>query len=115
MVTTSDGQDLCVDLAQALQGFWEDYMGTRPDRICVLSDKQTIVVCLEQVLSPAEREMASTQDGCEILREFEERLLEQTKPYLQQLIRKAMGQKGILSEIHFDMASGNVLGLFQPA
>ena len=114
-MATIDSQNLCADLAQALQEFWEDYTGVRPARVRVVADEQTVAVCLEQVLTPAEREMASTQDGREMLRELEDRVLEQAKPYLQQLIEGAMEQEGILAEVHLDVTKGDVLGFFRPA
>jgi len=110
----TDGQDLHADLAQDLQKFWGDYTGTRPSRVRVVADEQTIAVCLEQVLTPAEREMTSTQTGREMLEKLEEHILELAKPYLQELVGSAVGQ-AVSAEAHFDVASGNVLGFFQPA
>ena len=115
MMATIDSQNLCADLAQALQEFWEDYTGVRPARVRVVADEQSVAVCMEQVLTPAEREMASTKDGREMLRELQERVLEQAKPYLQQLIERAMDQEGILAEVHLDVTKGDVLGFFLPA
>jgi uncharacterized protein YbcI len=115
MMTTADSQDLCAHLAQALQEFWEDYTGMRPAHVRVVAGEQTVAVCLERVLTPAEREMASTRDGREMLKELEEHILEQAKPYLQQLVGRAMEREGILAQVHFDVTSGNVLGLFQQA
>ena len=114
-MATIDSQDLCADLAQALQTFWEDYTGVRPARVQVVAGEQTVAVCLEQVLTPAEREMASTQDGREILRELEEQILERAKPYLRQLVEGAVKQEGILADVHLDITSGDVLGFFRPA
>ena len=114
-MATIHSQNMCADLAQALQEFWEDYTGVRPARVRVVADEQSVAVCMEQVLTPAEREMASTQDGREMLRELQERVLEQAKPYLQQLIEEATQQVGILAEVHLDVTKGNVLGFFRPA
>ena len=50
---TADNQDVHRDMAQALQAFWEEYTGICPAR-------QDPVVWLEEALSPAERQMAST-------------------------------------------------------
>ena len=115
MMAMTDSQDLHADLAQDLQEFWQDYTGIRPARVRVVADEQTIAVCLEQVLTPAEREMACTQTGREMLRELEEHILEQAKPHLQQLVGRAMEQEGMLAEVLFDVTSGNVLGFFQAA
>ena len=68
---------------------------------------------LEDVLSPAERQMASTQAGRKILQELEERILEQARPQLQQLVEGAVERKSVLTEVHLDVANGSVLGYFQ--
>jgi uncharacterized protein YbcI len=109
----ADSQDVHADLAQALQGFWDEYAGIRPTRVRVISGEGAIVVWLEEVLSPAERQMARTQEGREMLQEFEERILEQARPQLQRLVEGAVGQESTLAEVHLDLANGSVLGFFQ--
>lgn len=79
MRAMTDSQDLHADLAQELQEFWQDYTRIRPSRIRVVADEQTIAVCLDQVLTPAEREMACTRTGHEMLKELEKHILEQAK------------------------------------
>jgi len=113
MTTMANSQDLCADLAQALQDFWEYYTGVRPAHTRVVVDEQTVAVCLEQVLTPAEREMASTRVGREMLKELKEHILEQAKPYLQRLVEMAIEREGILAVVLFDVTSGNVLGFFR--
>jgi len=113
MMTTADGQNLCKELAQALQEFWEDYTGVRPVHTRVVVDGRTIAICLEQVLTPAEREMASTSVGREMLKELKEHILEQAKPYLEQLVEMAIARESILGVVLFDVTSGNVLGFFR--
>ena len=108
-----DSQEQYADLAQALQEFWEDYTGVRPARVRVAAGARAIAVWLEKAISPAEQQMASTQAGSEILQELEERILEQAKPHIQQLVEEAIEHKTILAEVHLDVATGNVLGFFQ--
>ena len=114
-VVTVNNQGLCGGLAQALQEFWEDFTGVRPSRVQVVAGERAIAVCLEGVLTPAERQMASTQAGRELLRKLEDHILELAKPYLQRLVEGAMEQEGILAEVHLDITSGDVLGFFRPA
>ena len=109
----ADGQDVHTGLAQALQEFWDEYAGIRPTRVRVVSGAGAIVVWLEEVLSPAKRQMASTQEGREVLQELEERILEQARPQLQRLVEGAVGQESTVAEIHLDVANGSVLGFFQ--
>ena len=108
-----ESQDVHTDLAQALQEFWDEYAGIRPTHVRVVSGEGAIVVWLEEVLSPAERQMASTQEGCKMLQELEERILEQARPQLQRLVEGAAGQESTLAEVHFDIANGSVLAFFQ--
>jgi uncharacterized protein YbcI len=109
----ADSQDVHIGLAQALQEFWDEYAGIRPTRVRVVSGEGVIVVWLEEVLSPAKRQMASTQTGRKMLQELEERILEQARPQLQRLVEGAVGQESTLAEVHLDVANGSVLGYFQ--
>ena len=109
----AESQDVHRDLAQALQEFWAEYAGIRPTHVRVVSGEGAIVVWLEEVLSPAERQMANTQEGRRMLQELEERILEQARPQLQRLVEGAVGQESTLVEVHLDVANGRVLGFFQ--
>jgi uncharacterized protein YbcI len=109
----AEGQELGIDLAQALQEFWDEYAGIRPARVRVVSGEGAIAVWLEEVLSPAERQMAGTQEGRKMLQEFEGRILEQARPQLQRLVEGAVGQESTLAEVHLDVVNGRVLGFFQ--
>jgi len=112
-MTTVGSQDLCADLAQALREFWEDYTGVRPAHVQVLAGERAIAVWLEQVLSPAQRQLASTQAGRKMLQELEEHILEQARPYFQQLVEGATERVGIRVAVHADVASGSILGFFR--
>ena len=60
-----------------------------------------------------EREMAKTQAGSKMLEDLEERILEQARPYLRQLVEEATKHEGIRIEVRPDVATGNILGFFQ--
>ena len=109
----ADSQDVHTDLAQVLQEFWDEYAGIRPTRVRVVSGEGAIAVWLEQVLSPAERQMASAQEGRKMMQKLEERILEQARPQIQRLVEGAVGQESTLAEVHLDVANGSVLGFFQ--
>ena len=109
----AENQDVHIDLAQALQEFWDEYAGIRPTHVRVVSGEGAIVVWLEEVLSPAERQMASTQEGRKMLQELEERILEQARPQLQRLVEEAVEHKSTLAKVHLDFANGSILGFFR--
>ena len=112
-MTSAESQDLCADLEQALQSFWECYTGVRPAHTRVVVNETIVAVCLEQILTPAEREMASTRIGREMLREIKEQMLEQITQHLQQLIDRAAVREVSQAVVAFDVTSGHVLGFFQ--
>jgi uncharacterized protein YbcI len=103
MIAKASRQDVHTDLAQALQEFWDEYTGIRPARVRVVSGEGAIVVWLEDVLSPAERQMAGTQEGRKMLQELEERILAQARPQLQKLVESAVGHESTLAEVHLDV------------
>jgi uncharacterized protein YbcI len=107
------GQEVQISLAQALQEFWQVYTGVSPTHVQVVASEQFIVVWLEDVLSPGERQMANTQPGRKALQEIEERILEQARPQLQRLVEGVLGQESILVQLHLDVSNGSVLGLFR--
>ena len=113
MIAKAGDQDVHADLVRSLQEFWEEYAGIRPARVRVVSGEGAIVLWLEEVLSPAERQMAATQEGRKVLQELEERILEQARPQLQKLVESAVGKKSALAKVHLDVQSGSVLGFFR--
>jgi len=113
MIAKAGDQDVHADLVQSLQEFWEEYAGIRPARVRVVSGDGVTVLWLEEVLSPAERQMAATQEGRKVLQELEERILEQARPQLQKLVESAVGKKSALAKVHLDVQSGSVLGFFR--
>ncbi len=112
-MTAVNRNSLFVDLAQALQEFWEDYAGIRPSHVWVVADKDMIAMCLEGVLSPAEWQMASTLAGSTMLEELEKLLLDQAKPYLKQLVEGVIDQECIQVQVRPDVANGSVLAFFR--
>ena len=108
-----NSQDGHTNLARAVQEFWEEYTGVRPACVRVLAGDEDIVLWLEGILSPAERQMASTRAGRSMLQELEERILEQARPQLQRLVEGVVGQESTLAEVHLDVGGGTVLGFFR--
>lgn len=109
---TTETQTRQEDMAQILQHFWESYAGVRPGRVSVFVDPQAIVIWLEEVLAPAAQQLSTTNVGRLTLQEYGERILEQARPQLQQLVAEASGQEVNLAGIHFDIVTGSILGVF---
>jgi uncharacterized protein YbcI len=109
MVTT----DTQADIEQSLQDFWESYAGVRPGHVSVVADQKATAVWLEEVLTPAERQMARTPAGREAVQRLWDRILEQARPRLRQVVAEAMGWDVILVGIYLDVPTGSILGFFR--
>ena len=109
---TTDSQDVQANLAQALEEFWEDYTGVRPEYARIVASEQVVAVWLGGVLSPAERRMAGTEAGREVLQKLGERILEQANPQLRQLVADTVEQEEIQVQVHLDVARGSIVGFF---
>ena len=109
----ADTQELPADLSQALGEFWEGFTGVRPTHVQVVVGERAIAVLLDEVLSPAEQQMAISETGRKVLQELGERVMEQARPQLQHLVEQALEERTILVEVHLNVASRSVLGFFQ--
>lgn len=105
-------QDRSTVLAKLLQEFWETYSGVRPAYVRVVSDETSVAVWLGDVLSPAEQRLADSEAGREALRKFRERILEQARPQLRQLITDTVSFPNMQIEIYLDVATGSMIGFF---
>jgi uncharacterized protein YbcI len=109
----ADTQDLHTDLSHALGEFWKGFTGVRPTNIRVVAGERAVAVWLDEVLSPAEQQLFSSQTGRKMLQELGERVMEQARPQLHHLVEHALEERAILVEVHLDVASRSVLGFFQ--
>ncbi|MCB0162924.1 MAG: DUF2294 family protein [Anaerolineae bacterium] len=109
---TTETQALQQKVAQTLQDLWEYYTGVRPGRAIVVINQQAIAVLLEEILTPAEQQVARTEAGRSTLQKYGERILEQAGPYLQQMVAETVDQEVSLAEFHLDVITGNILGFF---
>ena len=110
---TTDSTDVQTTLAQALGGFWEGFTGVRPTHVQVVVGERAIAVLLDEVLSPAEQQMAISETGRKMLQELGERVMEQARPQLQHLVEQALDERTILVAVHLDVGSRSVLGFFR--
>jgi uncharacterized protein YbcI len=106
-------EELLADLSHMLGGFWEDLTGVRPAHVQVVAGEWAIAVLLDEVLSPAEQQMASSETGRKMLQELGERVMEQARPQLQRLVEQALVERTILVDVHLDVGSRSVLGFFR--
>ena len=109
---TTENSDVQVTLAQTLGEFWEGYTGVRPENVRVVAESQAVAVWLKGALSPAERLLAGSKTGREVLEEVGQRILEQAKPQLLYLVEASVHRDAILIDVHLDVANGNLVGLF---
>ena len=91
------------DISNALIQFEKDYMGRGPmeTRSYIIDDM--ILVRLKGVLTPAEQQLAKTQEGTPLIKRVRSSLLEQARGLLTGEIEKMTGLKVI--SLHTDIST----------
>lgn len=100
------------NLIEVLQTFCREEMGMRPRRIRVNLGHDAVIVLLEQALSPAEEQAAYTEKGAELLKTYQERLLDAVRPRLQLLVEEVIKRPVASTHLHADVLARNVIGVF---
>jgi uncharacterized protein YbcI len=71
----ADTQNLHADLSQALGEFWKGFAGFRAAHGRVVAGERALAVLLDEVLSPAEQQITSSETGRKMLQELGERVM----------------------------------------
>jgi uncharacterized protein YbcI len=108
----TERSDVRATLAQALEDFREGFAGVRPEYARIVVADQAIAAWLCEVLSPAERQMAGTRTGREMLEKVGEWILEQARLRLLHLVEGNTLKDAILIDVHLDVVNGNQVGFF---
>ena len=75
------------EISQAMAGFLKEQLGEDAKTIKTQLIGDTIIVRFKSVLPPAERNMARSPEGAKTIKELKNKLLNEIKPLLEELIR----------------------------
>lgn len=101
----SKGQ-LEADISEALIKFEKEYMGRGPEQTKTYIIGDMVIVRLQHVLTPAERQLAGASDetrGRTLIKQVRTELLEKARPPLEQIILDLTGTR--IKSLHTDIST----------
>jgi uncharacterized protein YbcI len=85
----------------AIITFEQEFMGRGPDEVRALVSRDLVVVRLKDVLTPAERQLAKTAEGVEMVKQLRQNLIAQGRDKLCEQVGEITGAKmlGLFTDI----------------
>lgn len=98
----SKGQ-LEADISTAVTQFERDHLGRGPKEARSFIIQDMILIRLKGVLTPAEEKLAAEKDGAQLIKQVRMRLIESSRPLLEQIINNKTGAE--VRTLHTDISS----------
>lgn len=88
-------------IRNAVIKFEQEFMGRGPEEVRALVARDLVVVRLKGVLTPAERQLAKTADGMEMVKQLRQNLIAQGRDKLCEQVSDITGAKvlGLFADI----------------
>ncbi|NOX87682.1 MAG: DUF2294 domain-containing protein [Calditrichaeota bacterium] len=102
MINKTKGQ-LEAEISAAITSFEKNHLGRGPNEARTFIIEDMILIRLKGVLTPAERKLAMDDEGAQIIKHMRRRLIESSRPLLEEIIRNITGSKII--SLHTDVSS----------
>ncbi len=94
------------EISEAIIKFEKEYMGRGPDETKTYIINDMIVIRLQRVLTPAEQQLAKSNDdtkGRSLIKQVRRELLEKARPLLEAMIQDITRRK--ISSMHTDIST----------
>jgi len=102
MKNKTKGQ-LEAEISVAITQFEKDYLGRGPEEARTFIIQDMVLIRLKGVLTPAEVHLAKEEEGAQIIKQVRLRLIESSRPLLEQIIQEKTGLKVI--SVHTDIST----------
>ncbi len=99
-------------VSEAIKKFLKKQMGEEVKAVSVEVTEDVMIVRLKGVLFPAERLLVKNQQGLELIKALKEKLSEETKPLLKEMIKNLVGVEVIDIHSSFHPATGERIEVF---
>jgi uncharacterized protein YbcI len=88
-------------IRNAIIKFEQEFMGRGPDEVRAFVVRDVVVVRLKGVLTPAERQLAKTVDGVDMVKRLRQNLIAQGREKLSEQVSEITGAKilGVFTDI----------------
>ena len=93
-------------IRNAVIKFEQEFMGRGPDEVRALVARDLVVVRLKGVLTPAERQLAKTAEGVEMVKQIRQNLIAQGRDKLCEQVGEITGAKvlGLFTDIDVQLS-----------
>jgi uncharacterized protein YbcI len=99
-------------IRQAIIKFEQDFMGRGPDEVRAFLVRDLVVVRLKGVLTPAERQLAKTVEGVEMVKRLRQNLIALGRDKLCEQVSEITGTKTIALFTDIDVQLGERVFVF---
>lgn len=96
-------KEIALEVSNAIKSFEKDYMGRGPQDIKTYIVDDMIVVRLRGILTPAEQNLASHEDGFSLIKQTRMKLLENATSILTNIIFKIIGKQVLCLHTDIDV------------
>jgi uncharacterized protein YbcI len=110
----NDGQagTVAQQIACAICDFQHKSTGHTPTAVSVVLSEDTLVITLHEALTPAEKAMATSEDGAAQLQEFHRRLFASSSESLRQEIKRITGRQVREAAAEIEPTTGSIVHAF---
>lgn len=91
------------ELTQAVIKFEKEYLGRGPLDARTFFIQDMILVRLRGVITPAERKLAESREGQNLVKETRRQLFESSRPLIEEMVKQIIGCQ--LVSLHTDMSA----------
>jgi uncharacterized protein YbcI len=101
IIVLPDGRTMEIAIRNAIIKFEQEFMGRGPDEVRAFVVRDLVVVRLKGVLTPAERQLAKTAEGIEMVKRLRQNLIAQGRDKLCEQVSEITGAKilGVFTDI----------------
>ena len=90
------------EMTQAIIKFEKEYLGRGPLDARTFFIQDMILVRLRGIITPAERKLAETREGQNLVKETRRQLFESSRPLIEEMVKQIIGCQ--LVSLHTDMS-----------
>jgi len=103
MIESKTKGQIEAEVSEAMVKFEKEHMGRGPDESKTYIIDDMILVRLKGVLTPAERKLATNQEGIQLIKQMRARLLENSRKLLTDLVNEITGVE--VMSMHTDIST----------
>ncbi len=94
------------EISAAITRFEKEHLGRGPKEARTFIIEDMILIRLKSILTPAEEHLAESTEGAQLIKQIRRRLIETSRPLLEQMIQEITGAKLISRHTEISTRTG---------